>query len=283
LDCVAGSCAPPALTTAVDGDGGAGPTDAERMVIYNERLAAAVEDALAKECARTSTLSRCLVRGNDDHAASDADGGALTMCTKACLDAIDSRNAAAAESAEQECEEKLVQAGGRGRFSCDLPVPPGKREDRETLKSLFGHELAAAFERARAGDQDAGAALDAMIARVLILDAQERASDCTKECNTAGQARVASEKEAARAATTGPKMVRNYKLCMVRLDSTREARRLAVYEKALFREYREKADATCREANNCDWLEGHSDLRCVYETPEWNEPPSEPTLRWRVK
>jgi hypothetical protein len=70
-------------------------------------------------------------------------------------------------------------------------------------------------------------------------------------------------------------LVRGYKHCMVDADSTLEARKLHAYERTLYVEYLQAADARCRQKNRCDWAEKvtHSnpelDTGCYYDTPGW--------------
>jgi hypothetical protein len=54
---------------------------------------------------------------------------------------------------------------------------------------------------------------------------------------------------------------------MVSADSTREARKLAAFERELYCGYLARANTRCRAANRCDWIEEHLDVGCTYVSP----------------
>ena len=61
-----------------------------------------------------------------------------------------------------------------------------------------------------------------------------------------------------------PGLVLAYKRCMVTADSTLLARKYQAYDRDLYADLITKADATCRKANRCDWVEKYIQEGCTY-------------------
>jgi hypothetical protein len=81
--------------------------------------------------------------------------------------------------------------------------------------------------------------MDVASARAFAVDFQRSEVSCSKKCNADGRDRM-------RASAEGPGLVTNYKQCMVKADSTHEARKLAVYERDLYCDVLRKADSRAR-------------------------------------
>ena len=178
---------------------------------------------------------------------SHADATTGGACLGKCLAAIHAHADELKAAALQACEAKVVEADGKARFTCGTTSTASKREDPVKLEALFSEAV-----RSRNLTE-----LDAVVARIIAGDAIDREIACTTACNDRGRSRIRAPKEA-------PALVRAYKLCMVRTDSTPEARKFAAYDRDLYEDLIEKANDRCRTASKCDWLEEFSNLECTY-------------------
>jgi hypothetical protein len=88
---------------------------------------------------------------------------------------------------------------------------------------------------------------------------------CSKQC-VGDRAQAAIQvKERPKASAAAEGLVLSYKRCMLAVDSTRQAFTYRVHDTELYQDLLAKADARCRAANRCDWLEKYSDdWRCSY-------------------
>jgi hypothetical protein len=96
------------------------------------------------------------------------------------------------------------------------------------------------------------------------VDVSSRLDKCTAECSAKGPETLALARETKRAEKEGPGLVLNYKSCMVAADSTALARKYQAYDQALYLDLIGKADAKCRTANRCAWVEKYSSNTCLY-------------------
>lgn len=144
-----------------------------------------------------------------------------------------------------------------------------------------------AAREAKAEDAADAARLIATLAAETAAQAARDAHAATPEgraeaaAQAARDARDAAEVAAADAAVVAELekahgLIRGYKRCMVSADSTLEARRLNAYERTLYSEYLQQANANCRAANRCDWVEKitgadpSTDTGCSYNSPGVN-------------
>ena len=167
-------------------------------------------------------------------------------CFVQCVKWVDNDGESVAKSAQDECEAKYIEADGKGHFACGLSPATARREDQKKLKASFNEAIRTLNLQA----------LDAVFTRVLTLDTLNRDRDCTAACNERGRSRVRAPKEA-------PALVRAFKVCMLRTDSTPEARKFEAYDHDLYAELMTKTTERCRAASKCDWLEEFSDLECT--------------------
>lgn len=76
---------------------------------------------------------------------------------------------------------------------------------------------------------------------------------------------LASAKQREIASRQGEGRRLSYKKCMLAVDSTIETIRYKLHDNDLYQDRMQKADARCRAANRCDWLEKYSDeFSCSY-------------------
>jgi hypothetical protein len=202
-----------------------------------------------------AALTACSVGGKISACIALPDAAAQKVCVSLCIDVREEAMKASAQQEQAVCESRYVEAGGRGRVACSLPgaVP---NVDVVKLKS----DLAGAWAGFAAGTAHDGAAFDDAIKRSDGQFLDELQTDCTKSCTERARNLLAAQKQ-------GPSLVTAYKRCMVDADSGREARKLAVYETDLYCDYIQKADARCRTASRCDWIEQFSSTTCTYNSP----------------
>jgi hypothetical protein len=183
------------------------------------------------------------------------DAAAQKACASQCIDAREKAMHVAAAQEQSACESRYIEADGRNKAACSLPgaVP---NVDVVKLKS----DLAGAWAGFAAGTAHDGAAFDDAIKRSDGQFLDELQTDCTKSCTERARNGLAVQKQ-------GPPLVTAYKRCMVDADSGHEARKLAVYETDLYCDYIQKADARCRTASRCDWIEQFSSTTCTYNSP----------------
>jgi hypothetical protein len=203
-------------------------------------------DALAVEA--PTPASRCIETRKISWCA-PIEVGKKNECIQTCIDGLDRKREEEASRAEADCESRLVAADGKGTFTCGL-APEGPAEDVKKVSAEFSAAL-------KSGDKDR---MDVASARAFAIDRQRSEVSCSKKCNADGKDRM-------RANADGPDLVTKYKQCMVKADSTHEARKLAVYERDLYCGVLRKADTKCRELSKCDWLEGLSAGTCSYASP----------------
>jgi hypothetical protein len=134
---------------------------------------------------------------------------------------------------------------------------------KEAALAQADEQRAAEAERRAASSANAAAALEA------IRKADEATAKADKERAARAAAYAASPEGKAEAADLarrtedGARIVRAYKVCMVAANSTREARRLQVYETSLYCEYIKRAADRCHAASQCDRLTDPEG--CVYD------------------
>lgn len=95
--------------------------------------------------------------------------------------------------------------------------------------------------------------------------AKEASERCTRECARMRAEAALSAIERTKAASSGEALMLAYKRCMLSVDSTHQAITYRIHDADLYRDLLSKADARCRAASRCDWLEKNSDdWRCSY-------------------
>jgi hypothetical protein len=133
------------------------------------------------------------------------------------------------------------------------------------LSSLAGARAAEARREAEAKQQ-----LEEEVARMVARAATPEGAARDAAINAEGAVRDAAYHADQQKADA---LVRGYKFCMVAADSTYEARKLNAYERTLYLEYLQRADARCRQKNRCDWAERITqtdpqlDTGCYYDSP----------------
>jgi hypothetical protein len=207
-------------------------------------------DIEARVAARLDAERDCTSLGNASACVALPDLKLRQKCLSACLDAREKQAHAAVENEQAACELRFIEAKGRGKFACTLPDAAGAPVDASQVEA----QVKAALQ-----SKD-GAALDEAMRTSAVQLAQVLQAACTKRCNERAPHVATAEKQA-------PGLVTGYKRCMVAADSTREARKLDAYEADLYCDYIRKADAKCRAASRCDWLEDYSVLECTYLSP----------------
>jgi hypothetical protein len=210
-----------------------------------------VSAARARVAARVNAERSCTQSGEVSICAMLPEAKAFAACYSQCVDARETAMHTAAEREQDACEASYIEAGGRGKFTCTLPgAVPGVDLDVAKFESgmkaaIKAHDLGALNALVKQSDGQFLATLQA---------------DCTKACNERAPKLLAVQKQ-------GPALVTAYKRCMVAADSMLEARKLNAYESELYCDYLHKADAKCRAASRCDWLEQFSTLACTYASP----------------
>jgi hypothetical protein len=182
-------------------------------------------------------------------------GDAPDSCLENCIKARGEGLGVIAQREQADCESRYVAANGRGKFACTF----------SGVADLSPKQVDAALKAAMADTKSArdaqdGDAMDAAYLKVESAALAGTKSACTKACNERGPNLIAARAQA-------PGLVLSYKRCMVAADSTPEARKLDAYEVDLYCDYLHKADARCRAANRCDWVEQFSTSTCTYVSP----------------
>lgn len=193
-----------------------------------------------KACAERGAFSGCLAFE------ATRDG---SLCIKHCLEDRIAKVVTDEKGQLVACIETYVTSGGKKRGSCAIE---GAVRDIPATPSI--DDVAAAV---RAKDAPA---LDAIGRRFDAFVASKEQDACAKECVDRAPKVLAATRQA-------PSLVVAYKRCMVAADSTSEARKFAAYERELYCAYLKAADARCRTANRCDWVEEYSDMECGYASP----------------
>ena len=205
----------------------------------------------ARVAARVNADRSCMQSGELSICAMLPDERVAKACYSRCINARETGMQATAEREQGACEASYVEAGGRGRFTCILAgAIPGIDLDDAKFEARMkvatqARDLAGIDELAKQSDGQ------------FLWNLQ---TDCTKACNERAPKALAAQKQ-------GSALVTAYKRCMIAADSTLETLKLAVYERDLYCDNLQKADARCRAANRCDWIEQFSDMRCLYTSP----------------
>jgi hypothetical protein len=202
--------------------------------------------------ARASAEQSCKSRGLASACASLSDIEDRSSCLRSCAMARDEISRAASRSEQQACESRFVESAGKGDISCHIDGASPDADERAT-KDLYRRSVAT-WE---------GSALDEVMRRNDGAVREKLQSECTAGCRARGP-------DLLRLNVRGPSLVTAYKRCMVDADSTREARKLEVYESDLYCDYLRKANERCRAVSECDWMERTStdfSVRCEYRSP----------------
>jgi hypothetical protein len=205
----------------------------------------------ARVAARVNADRSCMKSGEVSICAMLPDEKVAKACSSRCIKARETGMHATAEREQDACEASYIEAGGRGKFSCILPgAIPGIDLDSAKFEARMkaatqARDLAEIDELAKESDGQ------------FLWNLQ---TDCTKACNERAPKLLAAQKQ-------GSALVTAYKRCMMAADSTLETLKLAVYETGLYCDNLQKADARCRAASKCEWIERFSDIRCTYASP----------------
>lgn len=190
-------------------------------------------------CAASKTLSTCMGAPKEESGA----------CVEGCIRLQFADIQEASEQEQRTCIRRYIADAGRTPARCTLAgavdPPPAAPSSAEVATAV------------RSGERLAVDALgDRLRARLLSL----QQGSCTKACAHDAPLSLAAVRQA-------PALIAQYKRCMMTADSTREARKLAAYERDLYCDYLRKADGRCRDASKCDLLEEGSDQECRYASP----------------
>ena len=167
-------------------------------------------------------------------------------CVTRCISTRELKRDETVEQEQSSCESRFVEKGGHGNFACSIPGALSEVDAAKTQSEFNG-----------AMQAHDGPALDATLKRADGSFLAKSQQTCTKACNERGPNLLAVRKQ-------GPELVNAYKRCMMTADSTREARKLDAYEADLYCGYVQRADAKCRTADRCDWVEQYSNMVCNY-------------------
>jgi hypothetical protein len=199
--------------------------------------------------ARVRAQETCVAESRTSACAALGEPGASRKCTQDCNMARDRRLRDAAAQAQRDCEQRFVEARGRGKFACSIAGADG---------SIDKKQLAAEFKRImRERDE---LAMDALLQKSEHVFAADLEKQCTQACKKRGPELM----EAARAEAQSDTLIADYDLCMVKADSSDAARKLDASQTEVYCAYLGRADTRCRRASKCNWLESLTEVRCRY-------------------
>jgi hypothetical protein len=214
-----------------------------------EAQSACVLEIDQQVAARVEAQEICITQSKTSACSALSEPGASRKCTQDCHAARDRRLRDAAEQAQRECEAHFVAAQGSGKFACTIAGAD---------RSIDKKRLATDFTRAMREHDEL--AMDALLQKSERLFAADLEKQCTQACRKRGPQLI----ESARAEAQAKTLIASYDLCMVKADGSEAARKLDASRSGVYCGYLSKADAKCRRASRCDWLETLTDVRCRY-------------------
>ncbi len=170
------------------------------------------------------------------------------------------RIACSLELSQRACGEAPAEANDLDKDSC-------RSECKEAVVTTLEHMFSESQKQCVAATSQPECKMDLPAAATINRDLfAAEVKKCGTQCAALRKEAATDAKDRERASKIGDQLVTGYRKCMLAEDRKREAIVERIHDpNGLYADRMQAAAARCRQQNQCDWLEAHSDeFECTY-------------------